>query len=104
MQTATTAAYPEHPGAKVAGTSQEAADAASVTAKFLREQCYALLQRQNLTADECAVLMGKSILSIRPRFSELATSNRIFDTGIRRTNNSGRAATVWTAQAQGMLF
>jgi len=39
--------------------------------------------------------MGKSNLSIRPRITELVLQGRIFDTGERRRNASGKSAIVW---------
>ena len=47
------------------------------------------------TADEVAGKLGISILSVRPRFSELAASGRLVDTGERRSNSSGKMAKVW---------
>lgn len=52
-----------------------------------------------MTADECARHLSESVLSIRPRFSELLRANRIEDTGERRKNASGRNATVWKIRA-----
>jgi predicted HTH transcriptional regulator len=48
-----------------------------------------------MTADEVAENMGKSILSIRPRIAELSKLGSIEDSGQRRTNESGKVATVW---------
>jgi len=48
-----------------------------------------------LTTDECAERLGETVLSIRPRFTELAAKGEIEDSGIRRKNASGRSATVW---------
>lgn len=49
------------------------------------------------TADEIALILGESILSIRPRIADLAKQLVIVDTGIRRENDSGKLATVWKA-------
>lgn len=86
--------YPEVPGFKAEGTSKAAA--ASVDASELR-LCVRLALRQEgpMTADECARVLGKSVLSIRPRFSELKAQGVIVDTGERRANDSGRKAIVW---------
>ena len=46
-------------------------------------------------ADEAATFLGESVLSIRPRFSELATMGEIEDSGTRRKNASGRNAICW---------
>jgi len=42
--------------------------------------------------------MGKSVLSIRPRISELAAASLIYDTGRRGKNNSGHSAIIWAAK------
>jgi predicted transcriptional regulator len=47
------------------------------------------------TADEIADELNRSILSIRPRFSELLRQGLIRDTGVRRGNQSGCSAKVW---------
>lgn len=47
-----------------------------------------------LTADEIAEISGESVLSIRPRVSELKSIGVVADTGTRRKNASGRSATV----------
>mgnify|MGYP000322982922 CR=1 FL=1 len=50
-----------------------------------------------LTADECAAVLGESVLSIRPRFSELLGAGLIRETGQRRRNASGKMADVLVA-------
>jgi hypothetical protein len=47
------------------------------------------------TADEIAAALNYSILTIRPRVSELNKQGRIVDSGLRRPNASGRNAIVW---------
>jgi predicted HTH transcriptional regulator len=89
--------YPRAPGFKAAGTSRTAAEKVRPQALTLREQVLALLQRASLTADECAAKLDKSILSIRPRLSELLALGKIYDTGRTRANASGIQATVWKA-------
>jgi predicted ArsR family transcriptional regulator len=92
------ATYPDHPGAKVAGTSQDAADAMAEHAPTLRERCLDLITRRgDLTTDEAAELLNVSVLAVRPRFSELRTMGKIEHTGARRTNESGMTANVWRA-------
>lgn len=72
--------------------------AGSVDAQNLRERVFrALVERGSMTADECADHLGQSILSIRPRFTELSRLGIIADTGERRANRSGRMAVVWEA-------
>jgi predicted ArsR family transcriptional regulator len=47
------------------------------------------------SADEIAAKIGLSILSTRPRVSELAKAHDIEPTGERRINDTGKSATVW---------
>lgn len=98
--------YPDAPGFKVSGPSQEAAAGVREEAELLRAQCLDVLKREDLTADELADRLGKSVLSVRPRCSELHMRNKIRDTGQRRKNISGKSATVWTARelTQGNLI
>jgi hypothetical protein len=55
----------------------------------------ALLGAGPLTADEAAAKLGESVLSIRPRISELRARGLIAPTGERRRNASGMRAMVW---------
>lgn len=87
--------YPHVPGHKVHGPSLAAARATEPVAGRLRQQVKEALACGPLTADECAAELGESILSIRPRFSELLALGEIEDAGDRRRNSSGRKATVW---------
>lgn len=90
-------AYPRAPGFKAPGPSQEAAEAIKPTAATLRAHALAVIERGPATADEVAAAMRASILSIRPRLSELRATGAIVDTGERRENASGKRATVWRA-------
>ncbi len=89
--------YPESPGASAPDTSRAAARQSSGHARIIREQCLVLLQARDLTADECAEALQKSILSVRPRIAEMHAKRLIFDTGTRRKNASGHSAIVWCA-------
>lgn len=89
--------YPHAPGHKSSGTSAESARRMSETAPTLRQDVLDLLATESLTADEAAAKLGKSILSIRPRLSELRTAGQIADSGERRKNASGHRAVVWRA-------
>lgn len=89
-------AYPESPGYKVPGPSEQAARSVA-SAETLRAQCLECLRHRSLTADEVASALGESILSCRPRLSELRAKGLIRDTGTRRANRSGKSATVWRA-------
>lgn len=89
--------YPNGAGWKAEGTSKAAAKIVTPKAKTLCEQVYERLQQYSLTADEAAFILGKSVLSIRPRFSQLLAQGKIYDTGRRRKNESGLLAVVWRA-------
>jgi len=90
--------YPSSPGARNRDTSRAAADAMAATAPLLRGKVLAVLERSNgLTADEVAGRLGLSILSIRPRCTELSRLGQIRDSGDRRNNASGKRAIVWMA-------
>lgn len=100
---------PEHrpsPAQQVAGlalfaplpvdTRRAAHAAIEAEASALRARCLdALARHGDLTADECATILGESVLAIRPRMSELRKTGLIEDTGTRRPNLSGHSATVW---------
>jgi hypothetical protein len=89
--------YPNRPGAQNRDTSQSAADALAPKVARLRDMTLAIFERAgSLTADQAAARMGLSILSIRPRVTELARLGRVKDTGERRPNASGRNAIVWS--------
>jgi len=87
--------YPMRPGYKRRATSREAAEAMADKAPSLRDQCFSALCEQPMTADEVAAVLGKSILSIRPRLSELVRLGCIRDTGRTAPNASGKNAVIW---------
>ncbi len=92
--------YPLSPGFKTEGTSKDAALAVSSRASVLRERVHAEIAaagRSGLTADQVAARLGESVLSVRPRLSELyrACPPRIEPTGERRTNDSRLKAKCW---------
>lgn len=91
------------PGFKEDGTSRAAARACAADADTLRREVYrAILAAGSagLTADEAAAAVGRGVLSVRPRLSELANapSPWIVRTGERRRNESGHRAAVWRAR------
>ena len=91
--------YPKYPGYKAEGQSREAAERIDTKAQSLKRRIlgFMKLNCQGYTADEIAGYFKESVLSIRPRFSELLAENLIFDTGQRRFNASGVKASVWRA-------
>lgn len=90
--------YPDAPGYKDRDTSREAARSMYPDASRLRQMCLMALRREvEATADEIAAVLDLSVLTVRPRFTELSKSGAIADTGFRRKNESGRSAKVWRA-------
>ena len=89
--------YPDHAGFKVSGPSEQAAVAINRTAKTLRDQVLRTFQQapRGLTADAVADRLGKSILSVRPRVSELRRRGEIRPASHRGKNDSGLSATIW---------
>jgi transcription initiation factor IIE alpha subunit len=90
--------YPNAPGFKAHGTSEDAAAEILPKAKIILHLVLEALRNhgQGMTADECAEKLNMSVLSIRPRFSELKEFGWIVDTNERRRNASGKKAIVWT--------
>lgn len=90
--------YSNWPGHQKTDTSKDAADAMAPKAPILRERVLNLMTvggTHGLTADECADRLGETILSVRPRLSELRAKGKIKDSGRRRKNESGHSAIVW---------
>jgi hypothetical protein len=89
--------YPQTAGYKTPGTSEDAARAITPKTSTLRDDVLTILSfyPQGLTPDEAARIIGRDILSIRPRFSELAQMGLIRDSGKRHRNASGKSAVVW---------
>lgn len=90
--------YPVMPGYKEGDTSRKAAESVAPSAARLRSMVLAELKRSPGTADEIAGRLGLSILSVRPRVTELAKMCQVEDTGERRANASGRSAKVMRAR------
>lgn len=94
--------YHKEVGYRRRDTSFQAADHIAPTTAVLRDRIVqALRQHGDMTADETAEKIGLSVLSVRPRFTELVANRRIRDTGARRMNASGRNAAVWTVIEHG---
>jgi DNA-binding transcriptional ArsR family regulator len=67
----------------------------------VRGEVLAYLEDHEATADEIAYVLKYSILTVRPRVSELNKMGLITDTEKRRANTSGRMAIVWRRKADG---
>jgi hypothetical protein len=89
------ARYPHGPGYKRSGTSSAAARHVADTATRLRMDVLREFTAGEWTADQIATRIGRSILSVRPRVSELSALGKIEPTGERRKNESGMTAAVW---------
>lgn len=91
--------YPDSPGFKAAGPSQDASIAIAPRAPRIRERVHSIIRDNpaGITADEIAAVLGMSILTVRPRVSELHRSGEIRATGNRRCNCSGMTASTWRA-------
>ena len=92
--------YPATPGYKDRDTSRKAAESMVGPADQLRARCMIEINSAGLhgrTADETAERIGETVLSVRPRFTELQRMGKIVDSGARRHNSSGRSAKVWIA-------
>lgn len=89
--------YPRQAGHQGTDTSKAAAAKLNKGGKaaLMRE---AVMQQyaggEELTPDECAERMGLSVLSVRPRCTELKALELLVDTGKRRKNESGSSAAV----------
>src|SRR5512139_2528461 len=88
--------YPNRPGFKNRDTSKAAADAMRPRAGTLRAAALKILSTAPRTADEVAAQLGESILSIRPRITELSRLGYVIATKERRANQSTHKAIVWT--------
>lgn len=87
--------YAGLPGYKTPGTSKEAAIAIAGDVSDMHRDILRELSFSNLTPDECAGRLRRTVLAIRPRFSELVIMDLIEKTDERRRNESGRAANVY---------
>ena len=90
--------YPLTAGYKENSTSKEAASKINSRASNLRTECLKLVILRGdygATPEEVAELLSESILSIRPRFTELKLLEYIVDSGNRRINSFGSNTKVW---------
>lgn len=88
--------YPYAAGYRNTDTSRAAAsvDAATIRAQVL--QTFRTVGA--MTADECAERMEMSVLTIRPRCTELKRLGHLHDSGKRRPNASGKSAMILTTR------
>jgi hypothetical protein len=98
--------YPNNPGFKSRGTSSIAARRIARHATALRDRVYDFLRTNypaSFTPDEIAERLGVSILSTRPRVTELLRRGVIIKTDSRRPNESGMSATAvrWLGPTKG---
>ena len=90
--------YPESPGFKEPTTSRAAAEKIAATLEPRKREVLNVLREagaNGLTADEAARRIGRTVLAVRPRFSELRKVGMIRKSGLRRLNDSGIEAHVW---------
>lgn len=89
-----------HPGfATSSDTSRDAA--ASILPTLAGRQAAVLeqlRQRGPSTGEEIADAMRRPTYVVLPRIRELALRGLVIDTGKRRTNRSGRSASVWAVK------
>lgn len=91
--------YPNAPGHRHVPTSIEAAESVAPDLGRLQRMTLEAIRAAGpfgLTADECARKVGLDRWSIQPRTSELKRKGKIVDSGLRRPNETGRRAIVWT--------
>ncbi len=70
----------------------------------IREQVFDCLWfSDGLTPDEVAARLGLSVLTVRPRCSELIRRGHVVDSGSRRVNASGRKAKVLVVPRAGFF-
>lgn len=92
--------YPDAPGWKEPTTSRAAAEKIAPTLNGRQQEVLREIGRAGpagLTPDEAAARVGRTVLAVRPRFSELGPKhlNLIEKTGERRKNESGLEASAW---------
>jgi hypothetical protein len=94
-------AYPSSPGWKSTGASRDAARNIAGRARTVRDRVHNFLKDRYpsaYSADEIASQLGESVLTIRPRVSELGRSGEIEAATERRKNASGMSAHCWRAK------
>lgn len=88
--------YPRTPGFKEPTTSRDSARQIKRRAETVRDRVADLYRRGNsVTPDQAADMLGISILTVRPRVSELVAQGKLVDTGRRWPNQSGHMAKIY---------
>lgn len=87
--------YPDAPGFKEQTTSRESAAKVAPDADNFRCLVLQAVRRQPSTTDEVAAALDLSVLTVRPRMSELRALGNVEPSGLRRKNESGHSAIVW---------
>ena len=75
-----------------------------VTGRRLQILCGLAQLDQSVTGSELAKNLGLSILSVRPRLTELQELNCIIDTEVRRKNEFGNTEIVWKITEKGWQY
>lgn len=83
-------------------TSVEARPAKSAAAT-LRDKAFDVIAScpNGATTHEVAAVLRLTVAAVQPRISELKADHRIVDTGLRRTNESGKKAAVFATPPKG---
>ena len=93
--------YPNSPGWKATDASKDAARNIRSHAKTVRDRVHTFQKDRRpaaFSADQIADQLGESILTIRPRVSELNRAGEIEAVTERRKNASGMSAHCWRAK------
>jgi hypothetical protein len=92
--------YPEAPASRENASSRLAAERIAPSVKDCRAEVLAtFIQRGPATADEVAERLGRHVLMVRPRCSELVKLGLLISTGERRPSSRRMSSTVWRAAA-----
>jgi hypothetical protein len=93
-----TQTYPNSPGFKEPTTSRDAAKGVRAGTREGRRAVLEAIRQAGsggLTADEAAASVGRPVLYVGPRVTELHKLGLIIPTGARRENGSGLMAKAW---------
>lgn len=97
--------YPNSAGFTEPTTSRAAAEAINATLTERQMEVMDAMREageRGLTADEAAAKIGRNVLAVRPRLTELGKHKRLIEkTGERRQNASGLLASVWRLRKEG---